>query len=147
VKKKHLTAAAEIVHAGIDAVDPVEGPRMIPASEPIRSEGKTCRFNAFYRGHTVEVTVRPAPGPFPILAAGGPGGEAVRLAAERELTGSARWDEIKDLTVADLLSRNQDALIDDWYEDDLTPAQREEIAALVVTYDRLLGTRRAAGLG
>lgn len=73
--------------------------------------------------------------------------EAVRVAVQRELGGGTTWDEIRDLTLADLVARNQDALIDDLFEDhpDDRP-HRAEMTALVSVYDRLLGTRRAGEL-
>lgn len=73
---------------------------------------------------------------------------AVRDAVSRELVaGSVEWDEIKDLSLADLARSNQDALIDDLFEDH--PDDREHRQSMkdrVTVYDRLLGTDRAAEL-
>jgi len=60
VKKKHMLDAAEIVYAGIDAIDPVEGPRMSPLGPVIKDDTRTFRFLALYRDERVEVTVTPA---------------------------------------------------------------------------------------
>lgn len=72
---------------------------------------------------------------------------AIRQAVERELGGGTTWAEIAGLDLAGLCARNQDALIDDLYErhpDD--EPHRAEMAALIRTYDDLLGTRRAGTL-
>lgn len=76
MKKKHLKDAAEIVLAGIDAVDPVDGPRMFPSSAPMTGGRRKRQFTAIYRGEPVEITVRaPRPGPPPdtwtVYASGG----------------------------------------------------------------------------
>jgi hypothetical protein len=71
--------------------------------------------------------------------------EAVQVAVQRDLrAGSITWDEIRDRTLADLVASNQDALIEDMFEDhaDDRP-HRREMAALIGVYDRLLGTSRA----
>jgi hypothetical protein len=60
VKKKHLTGAAEIVYAGIDAIDPVEGPRMFPVGPIAKPRRNRRRFLAIYRDQRVEITIRPA---------------------------------------------------------------------------------------
>jgi hypothetical protein len=60
MKKKHLTDAAEIVYAGIDAVDPDGGPRMFPVGPIAQPRRKRRRFLAVYRGQRVEITIRPA---------------------------------------------------------------------------------------
>ena len=44
MKKKHVLDAAEIVYSGIDAIDPVEGPRMAPLGPIIKDDTRTFRF-------------------------------------------------------------------------------------------------------
>jgi hypothetical protein len=71
--------------------------------------------------------------------------KAITDAVLREVTTSITWDELGDRTIADLCSMNQDALIDDLYEDhpDDRP-HRDGMVAHIKTYDALLGTSRAA---
>jgi predicted DNA-binding ribbon-helix-helix protein len=71
--------------------------------------------------------------------------KAVLDAVRREVTESHVWDEIKDMSLADLCAANQDALIDDLYEDhpDDRP-RRPAMVSHVATYDTLLGTGRLA---
>src|SRR5215469_2202849 len=68
---------------------------------------------------------------------------AVLLAMQREAGAGGTWGEAKDLTVESLCATNQDALIDDLYEEPGDP-HRAEIVALIKVYDTLLGTNRAA---
>jgi hypothetical protein len=72
----------------------------------------------------------------------------IRDAVLRDVrTGANTWAEIKDLTLADFCSRNQDALIDDLFEDD--PRDREHRSGMIEyirAYDRLLDTHRADDL-
>lgn len=74
--------------------------------------------------------------------------EAIGLAVSRENTTGITWAELKDMTIADMCSANQDALIDDWFEEagTLTDENRAAILSAVRTYDELLGTGRAAEL-
>lgn len=60
MKKKQMADAADIVYAGIDAIDPVDGPRMAPVGPVIKDDARTFRFLALYRDEYVEVTVNPA---------------------------------------------------------------------------------------
>ena len=70
---------------------------------------------------------------------------AVLDAVRREVHESNVWDEMKDMSLADLCAANQDALIDDLYEDhpDDRP-HRSGMLLHVATYDVLLGTNRLA---
>ena len=71
--------------------------------------------------------------------------KAITDAVLREVSTSSTWEEIEDMTLTDIISANQDALIDDLYDDD--PRDREHRAGMVShvkTYDALLGTSRAA---
>jgi hypothetical protein len=62
--------------------------------------------------------------------------EFIMYSVAREVTDSRTpWDEIKDLTLADLVSQNQDALIDDVFEN--APTLR-----WIRTADTLLDTHR-----
>lgn len=71
--------------------------------------------------------------------------QAVMDAVRREVIAGAAWDELAGLTLEELCDRNQDALVDDLYEDD--PRDRDHTAGMIAhvrTYDRLLGTDRAS---
>jgi hypothetical protein len=68
---------------------------------------------------------------------------AVLLAMQREAGAGGTWGEAKDLTVEALCAANQDALIDDLFEQPSDP-HRAEIVALIKVYDTLLGTNRLA---
>jgi hypothetical protein len=69
---------------------------------------------------------------------------AIMLAAEREVNTHEQRADAEGYDLAGLCSANQDALIDDLWEDhpDDRP-HRFDMADLVRTYDGLLGTRRA----
>jgi hypothetical protein len=70
--------------------------------------------------------------------------EAIKDAVMREVSTSNAWDEIKDLSLSDLCSANQDALIDDLYGD--FPSDREHRSGMIghiKIYDALLQTNRA----
>lgn len=71
--------------------------------------------------------------------------EAIASAMLRGVhAGSVTWDEIKDRTLSDFCSINQDALIEDLYEDDPRDrSHRPHMLNQVRVYDRLLGTHRA----
>jgi hypothetical protein len=69
---------------------------------------------------------------------------AIQVAVTRDVTTDITWDEIKGRTLADIISANQDALIDDLYEDD--PRDKDHRPGMIEhirIYDRLLGTDRA----
>lgn len=70
--------------------------------------------------------------------------QAITDAVLREVSTDNTWEEIKDHTLADLCSINQDALIDDLFEND--PRDVEHFPSMishVKIYDELLGTQRA----
>lgn len=69
--------------------------------------------------------------------------DAVALEVEDSRT---PWDEIGDLTLAELCARNQNALADDYFDDD-PDDDRERILHRIAVYDRLLGTNLIATLG
>ena len=69
--------------------------------------------------------------------------KAIVDAVLREVRPGNIWDEIKDKSLSDLCSINQDALIDDLYEND--PRDRDHRSGIIdhiKIYDRLLGTSR-----
>ena len=73
--------------------------------------------------------------------------KAILDAVNREVTTDNTWEEIKGLTLADICSGNQDALIDDLFENDQRDAEFiPGMVAHVKTYDSLLGTSRASEL-
>ena len=70
--------------------------------------------------------------------------KAITDAVLRELVTGNQWDDVKGRTLEDFCSANQDALIEDLYEDD--PRDRKYRPGMidhVKTYDVLLGTHRA----
>jgi hypothetical protein len=71
--------------------------------------------------------------------------QAITDAVLREVSTNSTWTEIKDLSLLDLCSMNQDALIDDLFENDPRDSNhRESMKNHVKTYDVLLQTNRAA---
>jgi hypothetical protein len=71
--------------------------------------------------------------------------KALTDAVLRQIVIGNSWEEIKGYTLEDLCAINQDALIDDLYDDD--PRDREHRSGMVgyvEVYDTLLGTHRAA---
>jgi hypothetical protein len=71
--------------------------------------------------------------------------QAVLDAVRREVHESNVWDEMKDMSLADLCAANQDALIDDLFADYPSDRHRRgEMLLHVATYDTLLGTTRLA---
>lgn len=75
--------------------------------------------------------------------------EAIMDAVMRDVTDSRTpWDEIKDMTLADFCAQNQDALIDDIFEQH--PDDTQDVMAgkrrWIRVYDELLGTDRSSEL-
>ena len=71
------------------------------------------------------------------------------LAVARAASTHEQWDECRASDLEGLCAANQDALIDDWWEDpDLAgdPVRQAELRALVAVYDELLGTSRVTQL-
>jgi hypothetical protein len=72
---------------------------------------------------------------------------AIGFAVQRETDSRTPWAEIKDQTLEQLCAANQDALIDDWFDDpNLTGKGRVAILEAVTVYDGLLGTNRVSEL-
>jgi len=70
---------------------------------------------------------------------------AILDAVKREVRVGAEWSEVQGMTLGGACSASQGALIDDLWEGHPDDKGREdEMTSRVRTYDRILGTRRAA---